>query len=149
MTEEDIKIQEAKYSETKIQHTCVEWFRITFPHVAGLLFAIPNGGIRTKKSGFMRKYEGAIAGIADLILLFPCNGKCSLCIEMKTPHVKGKKAGAQSEAQRDWQKLVEGYGSVYVVCHGIIEFIRNVCTYLRADPQPYINDVLRNYYKLL
>ena len=69
MTEEDIKKLEAKYSETKIQHICVEWFRNTFPNVAGLLFAIPNGGTRTKKSGFMRKYEGAIAGVADLILL--------------------------------------------------------------------------------
>ena len=149
MTEEDIKIQEAKYSETKIQHTCVGWFRTTFPHVAGLLFAIPNGGARTRTSGFLRQYEGAIAGIADLILLFPCGGKCSLCIEMKTPRTKGKSAGRQSPEQKEWQKLIENNGSVYVVCHGLIEFIRSVCDYLKADPQPYINDVLRNYYKLI
>ena len=149
MTEEDIKKLEAKYSETKIQHICVEWFRNTFPNVAGLLFAIPNGGTRTKKSGFMRKYEGAIAGVADLILLFPRGGKCSLCIEMKTPRIKGKGGGIQSSSQKEWQGLVEKYGSEYVVCHGLIEFINSVCNYLRADPQPYINDVLRNYYKLI
>lgn len=70
MTEEDIRKLEVKYSETKIQHICVTWFRETFPNVGSLLFAIPNGGVRTKKSGAMRKYEGAIAGVADLILLF-------------------------------------------------------------------------------
>lgn len=149
MTEEDIRKQEMKYSETKIQHTCVEWFRSTFPKVANLLFAIPNGGLRTTKSGAMRKYEGTIAGVSDLILLFPRGGKSSLCIEMKTPHVKGKKASTQSDAQKEWQKIVEKYGSEYVVCHGLIEFIQNVCDYLKADPQPYINDVLRNYYKLI
>ena len=100
MTEEDIKKLEAKYSETKIQHICVEWFRNTFPNVAGLLFAIPNGGTRTKKSGFMRKYEGAIAGVADLILLFPRGGKCSLCIEMKTPRKKERAAGYNHHHRR-------------------------------------------------
>ena len=149
MTEEDIRKLEVKYSETKIQHICVTWFRETFPNVGPLLFAIPNGGIRTKKSGAMRKYEGAIAGVADLILLFPRSGKSSLCIEMKTPHVKGKRAGTQSDEQKEWQALVEKYGSVYVVCHGLIEFINSVCYYLKADPQPYINNVLRNYYKLI
>lgn len=149
MTEEDIRKQEMKYSETKIQHICVEWFRCAFPKVSGLLFAIPNGGVRTTKSGAMRKYEGVIAGVSDLILLFPRGGKCSLCIEMKTPMVKGKRAGSQSPAQIDWQKLVESYGSVYVVCRGLIEFIESVCGYLNADPRPYKADVLRNYYKLL
>lgn len=33
MTEEDIRKLEVKYSETKIQHICVTWFRETFPNV--------------------------------------------------------------------------------------------------------------------
>lgn len=149
MTEEDIKKLEVRYSESKIQHTCVEWFRNTFPDLSGLLFAIPNGGMRTKKSGAMCKYEGAIAGVADLILLFPRGGKCSLCIEMKTPPSKGKRAGEQSAKQKEWQKLVENNGSIYIVCHGIIEFIECVCFYLHADPQPYKANVLRNYFRLI
>ena len=39
MTEEDIRKMEVKYSETKIQHICVTWFRETFPNVGPLLFA--------------------------------------------------------------------------------------------------------------
>lgn len=82
----------------------------------------------------MRKYERAIPGVSGLILLFPSGGKVSLCIEMKTPKQKGKKSGSQSDTQKDWQKLVQDYGSVYVVCHGLVEFIECVCAYLRADP---------------
>lgn len=36
MTEEDIRKMEVKYSETKIQHICVTWFRETFPNVGPL-----------------------------------------------------------------------------------------------------------------
>ena len=145
MTEKEIEELERTYSETKIQHICVEWFRKTFQNVANLLFAIPNGGPRSPKSGSMRKYEGAISGVADLILLFPSGGKASLCIEMKTPKRKGKSAGNQSQCQKEWQGLVERYGSVYVVCHGLIEFIEKVCLYLRADPKGYIRDAQLNY----
>ena len=45
MTEEDIRKLEVKYSETKIQHICVTWFRETFPNVGPLLFAIPRKAV--------------------------------------------------------------------------------------------------------
>lgn len=149
MTEEDIRKLELKYSEMKIQHTCVEWFRITFPTIAGLLFAIPNGGMRSKKSGAMRKYEGAIAGVSDLILLFPKQGKAALCIEMKIPKEKGKRAGTQSDSQKAWQELIQSNGSAYVVCHGIIEFIECICVYMNIDPRPYKAKLLQTYFKLI
>ena len=145
MTENEIYMLEKSYSEMKIQHTCVTWFRSTFPDVGGLLFAIPNGGARSPKSGAMRKYEGALSGVADLILLFPKNGKSSLCIEMKTPKQKGKSAGSQSKTQKDWQKLVEEHGSEYIVCNSLIEFIKKVCMYLKVNPDKYISDALRLY----
>lgn len=149
MTEQDVYKLEIKYSETRIQHTCVSWFRNTFPNVAGLLFAIPNGGVRSPRDGAMRKYEGALSGVSDLILLYPSHGKAALCIEMKTPKQKGKSAGAQSSNQKEWQKLVESKGSVYVVCHGLIEFITAVCLYLHIDRVRYIDDALIQYPKYL
>lgn len=145
MTEIELLKIESGFSETKIQHICVEWFRQTFPNVANLLFAIPNGGTRSKKSASMRKYEGAVAGISDLILLYPSGGKSSLCIEMKKPKIKGCSAGKQSQEQKQWQKLVTTYGSVYGVCHGLCEFIRLVCSYLKADPAPYIEQALKQF----
>lgn len=145
MTENEILEAECGYSESKIQHICVCWFRATFPKVGNLLFAVPNGGWRGVKSGAMMVYEGQVKGVADLILLFPCGGKASLCVEMKVPKRKGSSAGKQSEHQHSWQSLVESHGSVYVVCHGIIEFVTAVCTYLHINPQPYIDKVLNQY----
>lgn len=145
MTEKEIHDTEQKYSESKIQHTCVCWFRQTFPHVAGLLFAIPNGGWRGPKAAMTMRYEGQVNGVADLILLFPAGGKSSLCIEMKVPKRKGSSAGSQSKEQKAWQSLVEQYGSTYVVCHGLVEFINSVCTYLHINPEKYIREALNKY----
>lgn len=145
MTKKELLATEATYSESKIQHTCVCWFRQTFPHVAELLFSVPNGGFRTTKTGAMMQYEGQVSGVSDLILLFPSGGKASLCIEMKVPKKKGSRAGRQSESQEAWQKLVETYGSCYVVCHGLVEFVTEVCLYLRIDPEPFVEKALNQY----
>lgn len=145
MTEIEILSQEQGYTESKIQHICVCWFRQTFPHVANLLFAVPNGGWRGARAGAQMVYEGQVKGVADLILLFPKGGKSSLCIEMKVPKRKGSRAGKQSDEQIAWQRLVEEHGSTYVVCHGIVEFVRAVCIYLQTNPQPYIDKALNLY----
>ena len=142
MTEKEVLILEQTYSESKIQHCCVNWFRRTFPQVANLLFAVPNGGWRGARAGAMMVYEGQVKGVADLILLYPKGGKSSLCIEMKVPKRTGSSAGRQSPAQIAWQTLVEENGSTYVVCHGLVEFVRAVCIYLHTNPQPYIEKAL-------
>lgn len=147
MTQDEILKIEQGYSESKIQHTCVCWFRSTFPQVADLLFAVPNGGRRDSRTGAMMKYEGAVSGVADLILLHASFGKATLCIEMKTPKRKGASAGSQSQKQKEWQQLVQVHGNVYKVCHGIIEFVHAVCEYLHIDPAPYVQQVLDQYPK--
>lgn len=145
MTESEILGLEQTYSESKIQHICVSWFRRTFPQVANLLFAVPNGGWRGARAGAKMVYEGQVRGVADLILLFPKGGKSSLCIEMKVPKRKGSQAGKQSAVQIAWQTLVEQHGSTYAVCHGLIEFVKAVCSYLQVNPQPYIEKALNLY----
>lgn len=145
MTEKELLKIEEGYKESKIQHTCVCWFRQTFPHVANLLFAVPNGGWRGARAGAMMVYEGQVKGVADLILLYPSGGKSSLCIEMKVPKRKGNSAGSQKAAQKEWQKLVETCGSTYVVCHGLIEFITAVCAYLQINSERYITEALAKY----
>lgn len=145
MTEQEITKTEQGYSESKIQHICVNWFRQTFPHVGNLLFAVPNGGWRGARAGAQMVYEGQVKGVADIILLYPSGGKSSLCIEMKVPKKKGSSAGTQSTAQKEWQALVEQYGSTYVVCHGLIEFIQAVCDYLQINSTKYIDEALNKY----
>lgn len=145
MNEKEILEIEKGYTESKIQHICVTWFRMTFPNVANLLFAVPNGGWRGGRAGATMVYEGQVRGVADLILLYPSGGKSSLCIEMKVPKSEKRHTGIQSDEQKAWQRLVESYGSTYVVCHGLLEFIRSVCAYLRINPEPYVIKALNLY----
>ena len=58
-------------SESQIQHACLEWFRMQYPGLALLMFAVPNGGKRDARTGAQMRYEGAIRGVAYLILLVP------------------------------------------------------------------------------
>lgn len=100
MTEKEILLIEQTCSESQIQHTCVSWFRQTFPRVGNLLFAVPNGGWRGARAGAKMVYEGQVRGVADLILLFPKGGKSSLCIEMKIPQTQGReRRNAESGAK--------------------------------------------------
>jgi hypothetical protein len=94
----------------------------------------------------MRKYEGAVAGAPDLIFLHKKGGYGALLIEMKTPKVRGQKsAGRQSDAQKNFQNKAEGAGYKYVTCHGLQEFIEELCLYAKIDYAPYLEDVCENY----
>lgn len=111
--------------ESKIQQTCVAWFRLQYPELALLLFAVPNGGARRKIEGAIMKAEGTTRGVSDLLLLFPSRHYHGLCIEMKSP--KGK----QQPSQKIWQRKVEWAGYKYALCHSVEEFMSEVNTYLR------------------
>lgn len=105
-------------SEHTLQVNCVRWFRYMYPQFSHLLFAVPNGGARSKSQGGMLKAEGVVAGVSDLILMLPSQGAHALCIEMKTE----SKISHQSDKQKDWQTLVQQYGYKYVVCRNFVEF---------------------------
>lgn len=111
--------------ESRMQHSCLQWFRFQYPFLSRLLFSVPNGGKRDSKTGAMMKHEGCIRGVADLILLVPKKGYASLCIEMKTP--KGK----QSDEQKVWQHDAERANNKYVVCRSLEEFMNEVNSYLK------------------
>lgn len=111
---------------------CVNWFRLQFPELSSLLFSVPNGGTRIFREAVVLKKEGLVAGVSDLILLMPCSGYASLCIEMKTDD----KTSRQSQSQKEWQKAVEAVGNKYVVCRNFDEFRIAVRTYLL----PYIQE---------
>lgn len=110
--------------EHTLQSRCVRWFRLTYPTMVHNLFAVPNGGYRTKTTAALMKEEGQLAGVADLILL-KRKGSCgALLLEAK---VKGN---YQSETQREWQKRIEADGYIYKIFHSLDEFIIIVNEYL-------------------
>jgi len=92
-----------------------------------LLFAVPNGGARNAVTAAILKAEGVVAGVADLLLLYPAGNCHGLCIEMKKP------GGKQSQSQKDWQKEVEAQGYKYIVCYGIEDFRDKVSRYIDGE----------------
>ncbi len=110
--------------ESRIQQACVKWFRYQYPQHARLLFAVPNGGARSAITAAILKGEGVVAGVADLILFLPRQGRHALCIEMKTAK------GRQSPEQKEWQRQVEEQGYMYIVCRNVDSFIEDVRAYI-------------------
>jgi len=113
-----------KDEEHRLQVACVRWFRMQYPHLREMLFAVPNGGRRDEKTGARLKEEGVIAGVSDLILLQRNDNYGALLIEMKT------KTGRQSESQKRWQQTAEEQGYRYVVCRSLEEFMKEVNSYV-------------------
>ena len=111
-------------NEHQIQSCCVTWFRYQWPQFARLLFAVPNGGARSKAQAGKLKAEGVVAGVSDLLLLVARKGYHGLCIEMKDAK------GRQRDTQKDWQKAVEEQGYKYVLCRSYDDFVKEVNDYL-------------------
>lgn len=110
--------------EHQLQCRVIRWFRLAHRDMVHNLFAVPNGGYRTKTTAALLKAEGQLAGVADLILL-KRKGRCgALLLEAK---VKGN---YQSESQREWQKRIEADGYIYRVFRTLEEFIQIVEEYL-------------------
>lgn len=115
-----------RHQESTLQKTCVAWFRAQYPDHALMLFAVPNGGGRSRIEGAVMKGEGVTAGVADLILLEARGGYGSLCIEMKTRD----KSSKQRPSQKAWQEAAERSGNRYVVVRSFEAFRALVSEYM-------------------
>lgn len=111
-------------SERQIQIRCVSWFRARYPEASKVFFSVPNGGARNAWTAKNLRDEGALSGVADLILLVPRHGYACLCIEMKKP------GGRQSESQMAFEEAVRAFKGKYVVCYSLEEFQAVVADYL-------------------
>lgn len=111
-----------KHIESKIQISCVNWFRIQFPMY--VLFAIPNGGARRLIEGKILKAEGTMAGVSDLFLMFGNGTYNGLFIEMKT------EKGRQTDTQKNFQKKCELFNYKYLICRSFEEFRTEIINYI-------------------
>jgi hypothetical protein len=94
-------------TEHEEQREVVKWFRQTYRPVR--IFAIPNGGFRSRATAGRLKAEGVSPGVPDLFVPF-----FRFWIEMKR-----SKGGKLSPEQRDWQEyLTKECGHTWVLCHG-------------------------------
>lgn len=120
-----------RHIESQIQQNCVTWFRLQYPKIGRLLFAVPNGGARNAREAAIMKGEGVTAGVSDIILLYPSGGFHSLCIEFKTT----SKSSKQTDYQKEWQALAEAHGSKYIVCRSLEDFQREIRAYMQIEVQ--------------
>ena len=116
----------ARHDESRLQQTCKRWFDIQYRPYSCLLFAVPNGGGRSRIEASIMKGEGVVSGVSDMLLLVPNTHYHALCIEMKT------ETGRQSLNQKAWQQMVEEVGYMYVVVRSFEQFKEVVDDYMQA-----------------
>lgn len=115
----------SEHPESRLQQSCVKWFRYQYRKHSNLLIAVPNGGARSRKEAAIMKGEGVTPGAADLLLLIP-KGDCgALGIEMKV----GK--GKHSDYQKQWGRDFEAAGNKYIVCRSFDDFMLIINEYLK------------------
>ena len=111
--------------ESNLQKQCVKWFKLCYPDL--ILFSVPNGGSRNKIEAKRLQEEGVLAGVSDLILLYPNKDYHALCIEMKY----GK--NGQSENQKIFERKVKEFGYKYVVTDSFDKFREIIFEYLKKQ----------------
>ena len=101
-------------TEHEEQREFVSWFRQSFPGVR--IFAIPNGGGRSKTQGARLKLEGVAPGVPDLQI-----PEWRTWVEMKRT-----KGGRVDHDQRDWHDYLRSIGDRVIVAHGCEDAKRQI-----------------------
>ncbi|MHC1788546.1 VRR-NUC domain-containing protein [Solidesulfovibrio sp.] len=119
----------AKRSEHEEQCIVIARAEALAPSVPALkmLFAIPNGGHRAKKTAWELKREGVRKGVSDLFLSVSRGGHHGLYVEMKAQD------GRTSDEQKEWIAAARAQGYRAEVCVGADAAWRVICEYLEID----------------
>ena len=108
---------DAAPSEHFEQRELVRWFRQTWPGVR--IFAIPNGGARSKATAGRLKAEGVASGVPDLFI-----PAWRLWVEMKR-----RKGGSVSAEQKDWIAYLESVNYWCIVGKGADDAKAKISTF--------------------
>lgn len=90
----------------------------------GLMFAIPNGGLRSAKTASRMKAEGAKSGVPDICLPIARGQYHGLFVEMKTDR------GHVSPAQRAWHENLMQQRYLVIVCRSWQEAVNDLVQYI-------------------
>lgn len=101
-------------SEHEEQVQFVQWFRRKYAPIR--IFAIPNGGYRSRATAARLKAEGVSRGVPDLFI-----PEWNLWIEMKRA-----KGGKLSPDQVNWIKYLKDLGNTVHVAYGAYDAMQFV-----------------------
>ena len=73
--------------------------KLKYPLFEKLLFAVPNGGYRSKTTAIELKKEGVESGVSDILFLVASRGFGYLCIEMKYGKINNQTIKKTSKKQ--------------------------------------------------
>lgn len=121
--EDVIQKKKRKNPEHELQVLAVQWFRLRYPKKT--IFAIPNGGGRTKSEGGKLKAEGVLSGVSDLQCINPSKGYSGFFAETKWGE------NTLSDNQKDFFKKAEACGFFTFTYYTLDEFISYVENYFR------------------
>lgn len=115
--------------ETEEQQALFEWAKLnerSIPELS-LMFAIPNGGKRYRKTACTLKAEGVKPGVSDIFLPVARCGFHGMFIEMKR-----KRGGKLSDEQRYFIATVTQQGYLAIVPEGWEEASKWILGYLQG-----------------
>lgn len=122
-----MRVQDLIPSEHDEQAAVIEWCHLMAGRNLdyGMIFAIPNGGMRSKATAGKLKAEGVKPGVPDLMLPVPKGIYAGMFIEMKR-----RKGGTVSAEQKDWTSFLGSMGYKCVVCRGADEAKAAILDYM-------------------
>lgn len=94
-----------------------------YPEFASM-FAIPNGGFRTKATAGKLKAEGVKSGVPDIFLPYPSRHYHGMFIEMKIPGNK------PTENQTGWLQQLATNGYYCIVAYGAVAALDRLLWYI-------------------
>mgnify|MGYP003402343736 CR=1 FL=1 len=122
-------------SEHQIQSVCIQWARLMAKSndKFKMIYAVPNGGKRSRSSGAKFRREGLTKGVFDVMVDVPMRGFHGMRLEFKTE--KGK----LSEEQKNMQALYLKFGYVTSIIRNFNQF-RSVIEAYFYEPKKFGED---------
>lgn len=119
-------------TEDSLQISIFMWAQKNFEKYPELhwLFAIPNGGFRTKAGAGKLRAMGVKKGIPDIMLPIRRGPYAGLLIELKKEATAGKRAGQVQPDQKKWIEFFKSQGYGAMVCVGFEQTINTIIQYL-------------------
>lgn len=128
------KSKKPKKTEEQEQEALFQYAGLQKEPEWSLLFAIPNGGFRSKRTGARMKRTGLKAGIPDLMLPVVRGQYPGLWIEMKS------EKGRVQHNQAEWHDKLRGEGYRVEVCRGCDQAVSTIKEYLNLkDTRDYLH----------
>ena len=113
-------------TEHEIQVAVMQWCHRNQDERYKEIFAIPNGGYRSKGEASRLKMEGVKKGVSDLFLPIPTKDYAGLFIELK------RENGKASKEQRDFVARMNAYGYKAQICYGYEQTVQLLRVYLES-----------------